>query len=284
MTKPLTITNHNRDSAGMTYVYPVVSRRAGGISIGINFNSNNACNWRCIYCQVPNLKRGAAPAVDLTLLEEELRSLLADIDSGVFYQRFEVPPRYRELRDIAISGNGEPTSLKDFHQVIAHLGTLFERLNVPQNLNKVIISNGSLVHREPVQKGLNLWGEIGGQLWFKLDSATPKGMRQINQAAITPERVMTHLQTAAHCCPTWLQSCLFTLDGQLPKAEEQHAYLDFLCQARQRGIALQGVMLYSLARPSMQPQAHRLGPVPEAWLSSFAQKIRNLGITVKMTP
>ena len=41
-------TDHSRDSAGMTYVYPVVSRRAGGVSIGMNLNPNNACNWRCI--------------------------------------------------------------------------------------------------------------------------------------------------------------------------------------------------------------------------------------------
>ena len=54
----LTVTNHNRNLTGLTYVYPVLSRRAGGLSIGINFNTNNACNWRCIYCQVPELKNG----------------------------------------------------------------------------------------------------------------------------------------------------------------------------------------------------------------------------------
>ena len=32
----LTIEDHNRDVTGMTYVYPVISRRAGGVSIGIN--------------------------------------------------------------------------------------------------------------------------------------------------------------------------------------------------------------------------------------------------------
>ena len=30
----LTIRDHDRDAAGLTYVYPVVSRRAGGVSIG----------------------------------------------------------------------------------------------------------------------------------------------------------------------------------------------------------------------------------------------------------
>ncbi|PIU16966.1 MAG: radical SAM protein, partial [Gallionellales bacterium CG08_land_8_20_14_0_20_59_87] len=34
----LSTTDHSRDSAGLRYVYPVVSRRAGGVSIGINLN------------------------------------------------------------------------------------------------------------------------------------------------------------------------------------------------------------------------------------------------------
>jgi hypothetical protein len=79
MTKSqLDATDHDRDSAGMTYVYPVVSRRAQGVSIGINLNPNNACNWRCVYCQVPNLTRGAAPEIDLAQLERELRTMLED--------------------------------------------------------------------------------------------------------------------------------------------------------------------------------------------------------------
>ena len=65
MTTRLTVTDHDRDVAGLTYVYPVVSRRAGGVSVGINLNPNNACNWRCVYCQVPDLVRGAAPVIDV---------------------------------------------------------------------------------------------------------------------------------------------------------------------------------------------------------------------------
>ena len=69
----LTTFDHDRDKAGLRYVYPVVSRRACGVSIGINLNTDNACNWRCVYCQVPGLVRGAAPTVELARLEEELR-------------------------------------------------------------------------------------------------------------------------------------------------------------------------------------------------------------------
>ena len=68
MSLKLTTTNHSRDVAGLTYVYPVISRRAGGLSIGINFNTKNASNWRCVYCQVPGLVKGIAQQINLALM------------------------------------------------------------------------------------------------------------------------------------------------------------------------------------------------------------------------
>ena len=58
---PLTVDDHRRDSAGMRYVYPVLSRRARGVSIGINLNPNNACNWRCVYCQDSSAQFSGVP-------------------------------------------------------------------------------------------------------------------------------------------------------------------------------------------------------------------------------
>ena len=103
--KLLNVADHNRDNAGLTYIYPVVSRRAGGVSVGINLNPNNACNWRCIYCQVPELTRGAAPVIDLIRLETELYTFLQEILYGSFMQE-QVAPGARRINDIALSGNG----------------------------------------------------------------------------------------------------------------------------------------------------------------------------------
>ena len=102
----LSVNDHNRDVTGMTYVYPVVSRRAGGVSIGINLNPNNACNWACVYCQVPGLTRGGPPPVQLALLEAELRRFLREVTEGDFMVRY-VPEEARRLVDVAFSGNGE---------------------------------------------------------------------------------------------------------------------------------------------------------------------------------
>ena len=168
---PLTPVNHDRDSAGMTYVYPVVSRRAGGVSVGVNLNPNNACNWACMYCQVPGLVRGTAPEIDLAQLEAELRAMLTDIVHGDFMQT-RVPEGARRLNDIALSGNGEPTSARAFPQVIELIGRVMAEFDLSGKIKLVLITNGSLADRPRVQDGIGKMAALNGEVWFKFDSAT----------------------------------------------------------------------------------------------------------------
>lgn len=282
-TLPLTPRNHDRDSAGMTYVYPVVSRRAGGVSVGINLNPNNACNWACVYCQVPDLARGTAPEINLAQLETELRAMLTAILHGDFMQT-RVPEGARRLNDIALSGNGEPTSARAFPQVIELIGRAMADFDLAGKIKLVLITNGSLADRPRVQDGLEKMAALNGEVWFKFDRATASGMRSINQTRISPDRQLERLAAAAHLCPTWLQTCMFALDGAPPSDVEQAAYLSAVERIRMQQIPLQGVLLYGLARPSMQPQAGRLSALPAAWLEAFAGKIRAAGLPVKVSP
>ncbi len=279
----LTTHDHDRDSAGMTYVYPVVSRRAGGVSVGINLNPNNACNWACVYCQVPNLTRGTAPEIDLARLERELRAMLADILQGDFLQAC-VPEGARRLNDIALSGNGEPTSATVFPQVIDLIGRVMTDLDIAGKIKLVLITNGSLADRPRVQASIRKMADLNGEVWFKFDSATATGMRAINQTRIAPEKQFERLAATARLCPTWLQTCVFALDGKPPSEAEQAAYLAAVRRIRSEGIPVRGVLLYGLARPSMQPQAPRLAALPAAWLEAFADRIRAAGLPVKVSP
>lgn len=256
-------------------MYPVVSRRAGGVSIGINLNPNNACNWRCIYCQVPDLKLGTAPPVDLPLLEKELDSFLHELQHDGFLQR--VPPKVRRINDIALSGNGEPTSAPEFAEVIE----LIARLK-PADLKLVLITNGSLMQRDNVQQGLRRMAQFNGEVWFKLDRASAAGMAAINNTKMTMDKVRQNFATAITCCPnTWLQTCWFALDGVAPGKQDEDDYLDFLSDLLRDGIKPRGVLLYGLARPSMQPEAAHLSPLPHPQLEQFARRIRALGVAVK---
>ena len=266
----------------MRYVYPVISRRAGGVSVGINLNTNNACNWRCIYCQVPDLKRGAPPPVDMALLEKELREFLHELLHGNFMHQ-RVPVEVRRINDIALSGNGEPTSAEEFPQVIALIARLRNELALPPDIKQVLITNGSLIGRDYVQQGLRQMGQVNGEVWFKLDRASEEGVLRTNDVRISINRVKANLATAISLCPTWLQTCWFARDGEPPAQQEEDAYLDFLSGLLSDNIIPQGVLLYSLARPSLQPEAATLSGLTAPQLEIFAARIREMGVLVKVT-
>lgn len=276
----LKVSDHSRDSAGMTYVYPVVSRRAGGVSVGINLNVNNACNWACVYCQVPNLQRGGPPPIDLRLLGSELRSLLGDIVHGDYLLR-KAPPEARRLVDVAFSGNGEPTSAPEFRAAVECVASALHELNLLAEVKLRLITNGSLLHRTPVQEAIARLGELGGEVWFKVDAATPAGIRRINGVPLSSRKLAKALSCCAELAPTWVQTCCFSLDGEEVGASEWSAYLDFIEPFAK---IIKGVHLYGLARPSMQPSACRLSRLSVDSLQRLASSVSSLGIRVLASP
>lgn len=275
----LSIEDHNRFQEGFEYVYPVVSRRAGGLSLGINLNTNNACNWRCIYCQVPDLIRGAPPPVDLEVLEEELSVFLSQILSGSYLED-QVPKGQRRLNDIAFSGNGEPTSAPNFADAVKTIHGVRLRANVPEAVKTVLITNGSLMHQHKVMKGVRDLAGINGEVWFKIDRATVEGAQLINDTKINKSRIMSNLEASANACPTWIQTCLFKLDGLHPADSDLDAYVQLIGEAVAKGIPFKGILLYGLARKSHQPESARLSKLDDGWLNAFAYRLRDLGVTV----
>lgn len=277
----LTPYDHSRDSAGMTYVYPVLSRRAGGVSVGINLNPNNACNWRCIYCQVPDLERGGPPPLDLALLESELRETLARLYQSDYLER-HAPPEARRVVDVAFSGNGEPTSAAEFPAAVERVGRIIDEFDLAEPPQLRLITNGSLLDRQAVQQGIVILGARDGETWFKVDAASPAAMRRINGVAYPPATVLRRLRACGALCATWVQTCLFAFDGEPPAEAELAAYLELLSQARE---SVAGVHLYGLARPSQQLEAPRLAALPAHWLEAFARRVENeTGLTVRVSP
>tara|TARA_R110002072_G_scaffold216033_2_gene373032 strand:- start:1704 stop:2552 length:849 start_codon:yes stop_codon:yes gene_type:complete len=278
----LTTQDHRRDSAGLTYVYAVVSRRAGGVSVGVNLNPNQACNWRCAYCQVPGLIRGKGPAIDLELLRSELDQLLSEIVSGDFMAE-RVPEGMRRLNDVAFSGNGEPTSSPDFGAAVEVVREALEAQGLLGQVKLVLISNGSLIDQPRVFAALEPFAAAGGEVWFKLDSATKAGFREVNDTAIDPRDHLARLRRCAELCPTWIQTCAFARDGLPPSEVERAAYLEALAELARDEVPLRGVLLYGLARESHQPEAPRLSALPGEWLQALGEEIRALGFEVKVS-
>jgi pyruvate-formate lyase-activating enzyme len=277
----LTVDRHDRNIVGFTYVYPVVSRRARGVSIGINLNPNSACNWRCVYCQVPGLVRGGAPDIDLGRLERELDSMLEAAVRGDFLER-HVEPHLRQLRDVAFSGNGEPTSSPQFREAVDVVSEAIRRAGV--SLPIVVITNGSLVGRASVQDTFRHLGAMGGRIWFKLDAGTDAGMRSTNSVHTRVARQLDRLRLTSTLCATWVQSCWFVRRDNEPDPVEVDHYVRSLGALWREGVPLKGVYLYTLARTPSQPEVSELGPVTQVWLERLAQRLRDEGLTVDEPP
>ena len=281
----LTVEDHNRDVTGLTYIYPVVSRRAGGVSIGINLNINNACNGRCVYCQVPNLSRGTPPPINLELLEKELRNFLQYIVHGDFMLRY-VAEGDRKIQDIAFAGNGEPTSAKEFPAVLKIVERLlkeFDLLN-PKLVHPIklrLITNGSLMDKPHVLESMQHLAKINGEVWFKADAGTSEGVAKINDVNINIPSVIKRIKACAEACPTFVQTCMVAIDGMPPTDPEVDAYIALLYEVKE---VIQGVHLYGLARPSMQAEAPRLNRLLPEWLEGVATKIRGIGLDAFVSP
>jgi pyruvate-formate lyase-activating enzyme len=276
----LSTDDHSRDSAGMRYVYPVVSRRAGGISVGVNLNPNNACNWRCVYCQVPDLKRGGPPPIDLALLAAELDEFLRRAASAEFLAVL-APAGARRIVDIAFSGNGEPTSAPEFGAALDIVAQALERHGLLGKVKIRLITNGSLVDRVRVREALARLGQLGGEAWFKVDAVGSTASFRTNGVRLNPDTVRRRLRLCGGLVETWVQTCVFAWDGAPPAEAEVGAYLEFLAGVKD---AVAGVLLYGLARPSLQPEAARLRRLPQSWLDALARKIEKTGLTVRVSP
>jgi len=130
---------------------------------------------------------------------------------------------------------------------------------------------------------LKILKSYGGEVWFKLDSATEEGRALINNAAQSLMASIENLMLSADLCTTKLQTCLFDYDQQGLSDKEKRAYLELLARIKNKGCNLQQVMLYTIARPSLQPEAIKLVPLPLETLNAFADDIRNLGYDVAVS-
>ncbi|MFQ5356417.1 MAG: radical SAM protein [Mariprofundaceae bacterium] len=274
--------NHDRDSVGMRYIYPVVSRRSEGVSVGVNLNPNNACNWHCVYCQVPNLKRGSAPLIDLHLLESELRGFLQELLTGTFMQDC-VPEGFQRISDIAISGNGEPTSSRQFRQVVEIIGRILDELTLHGDIKLVLITNGSYMTHNHVMDGIQHLAELGGEIWLKLDRARTEDIKRINGVALKLSQLNRNIQLASQSCPTFIQTCMHAWNKAPPDNKELSAYLDFLRALKDEGAPLKGVLLYGLARTSRQAEAVNISPVSKPWMLYLAERIQDVGYPVSLS-
>ncbi len=264
--------SHPRSFQQNRYVYPVLSRRAGGISIGVNLNVDKVCNFDCVYCQVDRSEPGEKEFVEIPRLVEELEAMLDLVVSGRIYaepQFAATPPPLRRLNDIALSGDGEPTTYRNFDQIAQSCAAV--RRRGPADLKLVLITNASMFHRPRVRRGLEILDANGGEIWAKLDVGTEAYYRRIIRSSIPLARVLDNLREAARVRPIVIQSLFLRLEGQPPPPEEQDAYCDRLNEITACGGRIKLVQVYTVARP---PAERSVSALSNAEVDALADRVR----------
>lgn len=236
---------HPRDFEQFRYVYPVISRRSHGLSIGLNVNPDKRCNFDCIYCQVDRTVPAAVTEFDLAVAEQELRLMLDWVATGRLREHSQfadVPEEKLRLKDIALSGDGEPTTLPNFSETVAMIARV-----KPTGCKIVLITDAAGLDRADVRRGLAIMDQHNGEVWGKLDAGTEEYYRLVNRTAVPFARVLKNLTLTARERPIVIQSLFMKIHGEGPSDAELAAY----CQ-RLRDIGnIRLVQVYTVARRPM---------------------------------
>ncbi len=269
---------HPRTFAGNRYVYPVVSRRAGGISIGVNLSLDRYCNYHCIYCQVDRRdpSEQAKQPVDIPRLQAELEGTVDLVTSGQIYeapQFRETPTAFRRLNDIALSGDGEPTAYRNFEEAVAACAEVRHHRGLA-DVKLVLITNASLAHRQRVRQALALLDANGGEIWAKLDAGSEEYYQLVSRSAVPWRQILDNLRELASVRPIVIQSLFMRIRGDPPPASEVDAYCERLREIHGGG-QIKLVQVHTIARKPAEPWVAALS---NEEVDAIAQKVGAAGI------
>ncbi|MFP6575983.1 MAG: radical SAM protein [Pirellulaceae bacterium] len=264
---------HDRLFEENRFVYPVLSRRSGGLSIGVNLNPDKVCNFDCIYCQVNRTTESETRFVELDQLLDELDRMLEWVLSARIFEsgKFaDTPEQLRTLRDIAFSGDGEPTTYRNFDEVIQACATLKQKHQL-DDVAMVLISNASMFHREHVQRGLQILDQNQGQVWAKLDAGTDAYYQLVERTTIPFQQILDNITQVSLTRPVVIQALFMRIQGEPPAAAEQQAFCDRLNEIVDQGGQLELIQLYTVARP---PAESFVTPLSDQEIDLFVERIR----------
>lgn len=277
-TRPLNLyAHHPRQWESFLYVYPVVSRRARGLSIGVNINPDKACNFNCIYCCVDRTEPAAVRKVDLKVIGQELEQVLTLATSGEFFHHApfdQTPAELRRINDIAFSGDGEPTAYPRFEDACMVAAEALKHHKLAE-AKIVVITNATLLHRPAVRHALEFLDRHNGEIWAKLDAGTEAYYQMIERTTIPLDRVLANILEAGQARPIVIQSLFMTVRGEGPPAAEIEAYIARLRDLRDGGCRIKLVQVYTVARGTAEAY---VTPLELKRLDEIANGLRALGI------
>jgi histidinol dehydrogenase len=257
------IENHRRREKGVL-VYPVYSRRSGGLSVGINlFPDQKYCPFDCPYCEVFPFSTSAVFSIEQ--MEDDLRSVITDAGE-----------RNIPVMDICFSGNGEPSLSSDFPQALELAGRI--RGELAPSAKLVLISNGAGLQDQKIFSLLveSAANHLALDIWLKLDAGTTQWYQLINRSGIPYDKLIAKIKEFTALAPFTIQTMICAVDGKAPPPDEAQAWQNLVLElgaitAKSAG-KIRKIQIYGKARPS--PDDPKAQELPVAYLEERAASLK----------
>ncbi|WP_236890310.1 radical SAM protein [Desulfoluna limicola] len=257
----LSTVDHSRAYGRFTYIYPVISRRSHGLSIGVNLSLDNRCNYNCVYCEVDRNTSVQRAEVDPDAFGRELFQILSDIKSD---------PHGPEVKDVTFAGNGEPMAVRCLDRCIELAARILSALGFADT-PVVVITNGTYVHRSWGRRALTRLAAAGGQAWVKLDAGDQHRMTRTNGTEFPIERLEENILDASRILPVTIQSMFMKCWGKPPSPKDVDQYICCLKRLAASGAVIRNVQAYTVAR---QPRSSHITPLDGTALELIASRIQ----------
>ncbi|MFP3938354.1 MAG: radical SAM protein [Phycisphaerae bacterium] len=273
--EPPVTRDHRRQWRDCLYVYPVISRRSRGLSIGVNLNPDKRCNFGCVYCQINRRIRRELSHVELPVLRDELDLALREATGGGLWRepRFaETPSELRRVNDIAFSGDGEPTCLANFDHAVKVAADVKDAHGA-DDVKIVVITNATRLRDPQVRRALPVLDAHNGEIWAKLEAGTEEFFARVNRPAgdITLAEIVENIKSVAVDRSVVIQSLFFRLSGEPPGESELDAYCERLGEIVSAGGSIKLIQVHTVARP---PAEAAVAALSNAELDAVAAKVR----------
>ena len=269
---------------GSSHVYAVLSSRARGLSLGINLNPDQACNFECCYCEVDRRSQsraGSPTPVNAHAIAAELSSVLAAVGAGKHLEHpyfSSLPPEMMRLVHVALSGDGEPTLCPNFAEVVEGIVHL-RAAGLTPYFKLVLLTNGTLLDQPGVRAGLRLFTRAD-EIWVKLDAGTAEAVERINRPSVPFDRILSNIRDLGQTRPLVIQSMFVELDGLLPERNELSEYARRLNELKDAGTQISLVQVYSATRPPHSRRCRHLSLRVLSEIANFVHQTTRLRVEV----
>jgi wyosine [tRNA(Phe)-imidazoG37] synthetase (radical SAM superfamily) len=180
-----------------------------------------------------------------------------------------VPSELLELKEVALSGDGEPTLCPNFAEVVWEVLRIRSQEKYG-SFKIVLITNGTGLDAPAVAKAVNGLS-TEDEVWIKLDAGTQAHLNRINRSEASLEKILANILAMGKRRPIVIQSLFPLVDGKGPTKDEIEQYVQRLGELKEAGAQIAMVQVYSAHRPPHRPNCEHL---PLKDLSSIARHVR----------